>query len=52
MLLEYTAESGELLRVIVDDNAELLRYSSHVNEKDGKLYVGSYKSDYVAVIEL
>lgn len=54
LLLELSEESGQILRTIIDNDGDLLQHTSHVVESvdGGKLYVGSYKADYIGVVEI
>jgi hypothetical protein len=45
-------EEGDLLEVLEDQTGEVVRYVSEVEEKDGKLYLGSVLLPHIAVYTL
>lgn len=51
VLVKYSPE-GKLLQILEDSQGKVVRAASEVEEKDGKLWIGSVLMSFVAVYDL
>jgi hypothetical protein len=51
MVLAVGQESGEIERILLDETGTVFSHSTHAIQRDGHLYIGSLKSDYIAKIK-